>query len=287
MSFHKIIWATDGSNDSLQALALAEKLSIKYKAALKGLSVLPIYYSVVDNFTQKEKDSFLEWMDNTLANKERESMKNIAKHLEGKGIKFEFDVVKGVPHEEIIEYAERENADLISLGRGRILERFVLGGTALKVIRGTRIPVLTALDAETKGEFKKILVPISVMHGLSGNFEYALRLAEGFGADVQVLNVVQLGNLSVPLEIQEQLKSFALRDLVETIGATRISENIELQTIASGSGWRGIIEFAEKNDIDLIVLMTYGGTKIREEFIGSTTEKVIQEAPCPVITLSP
>ena len=287
MSLDKIIWATDGSNDSLQALALAEKLSIKYNSALMGLSVLPIYYSVVDNFTQKEKDSFLEWMDNTLANKERESMESLAKKLEGKAIKFGFDVVKGIPHEEIIEFAKRENADLISLGRGRILERFVLGGTALKVIRGTRIPVLTASETKANAEFKKILAPIAVMHGLSGNYEYALRMAEDFGAELHVLNVVELGNLKVPLEIQEQLKGFALRDLVETIGATKIPENTELHTIASGSGWRGIIEFAEKNDIDLIVVMTYGGTKVREEFIGSTTEKVIQEAPCPVITLSP
>jgi len=287
MSIDKIIWATDGSNDSLQALALAEKLSVQYRSALMGLSVLPIYYSIVDHFTKKEKDSFLEWMDNTLAKKERESMNSMAKQLEGKGIKFGFDVVKGIPHEEIIEHAERENADLITLGRGRILERFVLGGTALKVIRGTRIPVLTAIEWKTKGEFKKILVPIAVLHGLSGNFEYALGMAEVFGGEVHVLNVVELGNLKVPLEIQEQLKGFALRDLVETIGAVRISENTVLQTISSGSGWRGIVEYAEKNDIDLIVMMTYGGTKVRDKFIGSTTEKVIQEAPCPVITLSP
>lgn len=287
MSLDKIIWATDGSNDSLEALALSEKLSLNYGAALMGLSVLPIYYSVVNNFTQKEKDSFLEWMDSTLANKERDSMKGLAKQLEGKGIKFGFDVVKGIPHKEIIEYTEREKADLISLGRGRILERFVLGGTALKVIRGTRIPVLTASETKSNVEFKKILAPIAVMHGLSGNYEYAFRMAENFGGELHVLNVVELGNLKVPLEIQEQLKGFALRDLVETIGVTKISENTELHTITSGSGWRGIIEFAEKNDIDLIVVMTYGGTKIREEFIGSTTEKVIQEAPCPVITLNP
>jgi len=287
MSIDTIIWATDGSNDSLQALALAEKLSTQYHSVLTGLSVLPIYYSVVDNFTKKEKDSFLEWVDKALANKERETMSRMVKQLEGKDIKFGFDVVKGIPHEEIIEYAERKNADLICLGRGRILERFVLGGTALKVIRGTRIPVLTTVEGKTKGEFKKILVPIAVLRGLSGNFDYACQMAEDFDGEVYVLNVVELGNLKVPLEIQEQLKGFALRDLVETIGAVRISENTQLHTIASGSGWRGIIEFAEKHGIDLIVIMTYGGTKVREEFVGSTTEKIIQEAPCPVITLSP
>ena len=287
MAIYKIVWATDGSKDSLQALELSKELAVKNNLAINGLSVIPLYYSVVNNFPPEEKDKFLEWMDNTLEAKELESMNSISKKLEQKGIKFVFDVVKGIPHEEIIKYAEKENADVISLGRGRIQERFVLGGTALKVIRGTRIPVLTATEDKPSAKIKKILAPIAVMHGLSGNFDYALQMAEIFGADVHVLNVVELGNLKVPLEIQEQLKSFALRDLVETIGSARIAENIELETIASGSGWRGIVEYSEKNDIDLIVIMTYGGTKVREEFIGSTAEKVIQEAPCPVITLSP
>lgn len=287
MAIHKIIWATDGSRDSLHALALAEMLAAKYNSALLGLSVIPLYYSVVDKFPAQEKDRFLEWMDKTLAAKEHESMKSLVKELEAKGIKFGFDVVKGIPHEEIIKYADTEKADFIALGRGRIADRFILGGTALKVIRGTGIPVLTAREGKTYEEFEKILVPIAISHGLSGNFDYALRMAEVFGGGVHVLNVVELGNLKVPLEIQEQLKGFALRDLVETIGATRISENTELHTQASGSGWRGIVEFSVTNDIDLVVMMTYGGRKVREEFIGSTTAKVIQESPCPVITLSP
>ena len=112
-------------------------------------------------------------------------------------------------------------------------------------------------------------------------------MSGAFGGEVHILNVVELGNLNVPLEIQEQLKGFALRDLVETIGAVKIPDNTELHTIASGSGWRGIVDYAQKNDIDLIVMMTYGGTTVRDEFIGSTAERVVQEAPCPVLTLSP
>jgi len=284
---NKIVWATDGSNDSFQALALAEKFSAKYSAALLGVSVIPLYYSVVNKFPAKEKDKFLEWMDKTLADKEHDSMKSMAAKLEDKGINFEFEVLKGIPHEEIILYAERENANLIALGRGRIADRFILGGTALRVIRGTRIPVLTAREGRTNGKLKKILVPIAISHGLSGNFDYALKLSEGFHAELHLLNVVELGNVQVPLEIEEQLKSFAMKDLVETIGHSRIYENIELRTIASGSGWRGIVEYVEKYDIDLVVMMTYGGATVRQEFIGSTTAKVVQESPCPVITLTP
>lgn len=287
MSLHKIIWATDGSKDSLETLDLAVSLAEKGQISITGLSVIPLYYSVIDKFPHDERDRFLEWMDDTLASKKLESMEDIKNDLKSKGIKFDFEVLKGVPHEEIIKYAEKENADLITLGRGRIMERFVLGGTALKVIRGTRTPVLTAAEGKTGRGIKKILVPIAVLHGLSGNYDYAVQMAKTYGGKVHVLNVVELGNLKVPLEIQEQLKGFALRDLNEVIGSVKIPENVELVTISSGSGWRGIVEYAQANDIDLIVMMTYGGTTVRNEFIGSTAEKVIQEAPCPVLTLSP
>ena len=198
MSIHKIIWATDGSKDSLKALELAESIASEYNASLTGLSVIPLYYTVVNNFPPEEKDKFLEWMDNTLASKKRESMEGIKKEFQNKGIKFDFEVLKGIPHEEIINYAEKENADLITMGRGRILERFVLGGTALKVIRGTRRPILTAAEGKTGGGFKKILAPVAVLHGLSGNFDYALQMAGAYGGKVHVLNVVELGNLKVP-----------------------------------------------------------------------------------------
>jgi hypothetical protein len=51
---------------------------------------------------------------------------------------------------------------------------------------------------------------------------------------------------------------------------------------------KGIIDYASDKDIDLIFMNTYGGEEFRrEEFIGSVAERVIQEAPCPVITVKP
>ena len=60
-----------------------------------------------------------------------------------------------------------------------------------------------------------------------------------------------------------------------------------MHTVTAPNGWRGIIDFAVKNKTDMIVMMSYGGGKFKKEFIGSVSEKVIQESPCPVITLTP
>jgi len=83
------------------------------------------------------------------------------------------------------------------------------------------------------------------------------------------------------------MKGFCFRELNENVGKVKIGENIDVAVEASKNAWSGIIKFVNSKDIDLIVMMTYGGGKLKEEFIGSVTQKVIQEAPCPVLTITP
>jgi nucleotide-binding universal stress UspA family protein len=104
---------------------------------------------------------------------------------------------------------------------------------------------------------------------------------------VHVLNVVETGYQKYPPELAEQLRGFALRELKETVGATRLKEDLVINTVIAPNGWRGIVDFAFEKKADLIVIMTYGGGKFKKEFIGSVAEKVIQEAHCPVITMTP
>jgi len=47
----------------------------------------------------------------------------------------------------------------------------------------------------------------------------------------------------------------------------------------------GIVDYAQKYDIDLIVIGRHGLTGIEDVLPGSTTERVIRTAPCPVLTI--
>ena len=107
------------------------------------------------------------------------------------------------------------------------------------------------------------------------------------GARIYVLNVVETGEHEFPPEIVDQMKGFCFRELSENIGKAKIAENVDVSVEVAKNAWRGIVKFVSSNDIDLIVMMTYGGGKLREEFIGSVTQKVIQEARCPVLTITP
>jgi nucleotide-binding universal stress UspA family protein len=124
-------------------------------------------------------------------------------------------------------------------------------------------------------------------HGLSKDFKYAVRLSKEFGAIIHLLNIIEVGEFDFPLEIVEQLKGFSLREIEENIGKVKMEERLETHIEVAKNAWRGIVKFAGGKNIDLIVMMTYGGRKHKGDFIGSVAEKVIQESPCPVITMSP
>jgi nucleotide-binding universal stress UspA family protein len=48
-----------------------------------------------------------------------------------------------------------------------------------------------------------------------------------------------------------------------------------------------IADYASRNGIDLVVINTHGRKGIKRFILGSVTEKVIQESPCPVLVLRP
>ena len=287
MKINKIVWGADGTADSAQALKIAEALSLKFKSSIAGISVIPDYYNVMNLFPPAEKARFRDWVDLNLISGRRESMEKIRRGFSKKGTSFEYDIMKGIPSKAITNFAVKQDADLIALGRGRSLEKTILGGTALKVLRMSRIPVLTARGDRFRGSIKRIVVPVDLSHGLGRSFDYATGLAAAFGASVHVLNVVETGYQKYPPELAEQLRGFAQRELKETVGSARLKDDLSINTIIAPNGWRGIVDFASGKKADLIVIMTYGGGRFKKEFIGSVSEKVIQESHCPVITMTP
>lgn len=284
---HKILWATDGSNDSSEALRYVELLAVKYKAGVIGLSVVPDYRGVIEGFPVEEKYRFVRWMEGSVKEKGKKRLEEIEKDFSAKGLSFKKELVDGIPYKEILRVASENKVNLIAMGKGREAERSILGGTALKVLRESKIPVLTAREDSGRSGIKSILVPTDQSRGVYRDFKYAVELSNMFGARIHILNVVETGEQRFPPEILDQMKGFCFRELKENIGKVKIGENIDVSVETSKNAWSGIINFVDAKDIDLVVMMTYGGGKFKQEFIGSVTQKVIQEVHCPVLTITP
>jgi nucleotide-binding universal stress UspA family protein len=144
--------------------------------------------------------------------------------------------------------------------------------------------------------FSKILFPTDFSGYSNRAFEYVLAWAEEFGAGIHMLHVVTVHNfdpfnpdLGFPeAGIDENLHESADRqmDEIASAAADRAPE-VTRETKTGFSPWTEIIDTAESQGADLIVMATHGRRGIEKLFLGSTAEKVLQHAPCPVLLLRP
>ena len=138
---------------------------------------------------------------------------------------------------------------------------------------------------------KKILVPTDFSESSDRAYNYALRFAQQFHAELHVIYVLEpvlsqqfTGLPEAPTfsgdEIvfaEEKLRVWA--DSVEAMGVTA---NIVLR---NGPPAHEIVEAAKDLDADLIIIATHGYTGWKHFCIGSTAERVVRAAPCPVLVV--
>ena len=141
-------------------------------------------------------------------------------------------------------------------------------------------------------QLKKILVPIDFSPASTRAFSYALRFAEEFDAELTLLYVLvpapSRSFAAIPGEraFSKSELSGTEKNLRALIASTR---NGSVQRIRStmriGVPSHEIVEMAKDAHIDLIVIATHGYTGWKHFCIGSTAERVVRGAPCPVLVV--
>jgi universal stress protein A len=137
---------------------------------------------------------------------------------------------------------------------------------------------------------KRILVPVDFSDASSNAVEYARRVGELTKADLIFMNVIEPDGPtaleSLPPVCSEELKANAeenLRAVVQT--ARGFGMGGAKSIIRSGMPTHEIVEAAKELDVDLIVIATHGDTGWKHLCIGSTAERVVRAAPCPVFVV--
>ena len=137
---------------------------------------------------------------------------------------------------------------------------------------------------------KKILVPVDFSVASKNAFRHALRFAEDFGSDLTVLYVLA----PAPAFARSPAgPGFAERDLLSAEKNLRAlitsAQNRGIEqagfSVRIGVPSHEIVEFAKDADADLIVIATHGYTGWKHFCIGSTAERVVRAAPCPVLVV--
>ncbi|SRR6266511_5332319 len=208
-------------------------------------------------------------------------------------------VVEGSPVREILRQAEDRRTDLLVMGtHGRSgFEALFLGSVTEKVLRSTHVPVLTVPPAVERVEsvvYRTILCPIEFSDPSTRALEYALTLAEETGARLILLHVVeqlvdtpQAGELS-PFSLEQyrqHLEEDARVRLRSAIPADARVWCTPEERVQSGKAYRVILDLAQQEKVEIIVMGVHGKGALNRRLFGSTTHHVIREARCPVLTL--
>ena len=140
---------------------------------------------------------------------------------------------------------------------------------------------------------KKILVPIDFSNYSQNLLNYSNSFAKIFGAKIFLIHVVEpiiypvdfsMGQIDFPATDSDIAKK--AKEELQNLANTSIDENTETEVIIkSGKPFVEINETARELDIDLIIIATHGHTGVEHLLFGSTAEKVVRKAPCPVLTL--
>ena len=289
----RVVFATDFSEASLQAFPHAVELS---KRAGASLTVLYVHLPFTDDpYNEAACADIASHMEGFVASEFAGLWKKVPE-----GFELRLEEVRNISAAAgVLEYLEDVKTEIVVLGthgHSRIAH-FFLGGVTEKVVRYSPIPVLTVGPAREgyrdNSLYKRILVPYDFSKYSNAAVEKGLRLARLYGARMWILYVIEQVAFPGLMEswrkhvekevpaLQEEMR----RTLNTQVGLDKIKDvDIQVQVVqGDGKAHRKICSFVEETEIDLVVMGTYGLSGVEKVLLGSTTERVIRLASCPVM----
>jgi len=141
--------------------------------------------------------------------------------------------------------------------------------------------------------FQTIVVTTDLSETSALAFEPAIDLAKCFGSRLVVVHVVedQLPAYmdeftAVPIDTILETQSRRARESLDRFLDERLPEGVDAErVIVHGVAHIEIVRVAEERSADLVVMATHGRGFVSHALFGSTTERVVRKAPCPVLTI--
>ncbi|HEY9175486.1 MAG TPA: universal stress protein [Verrucomicrobiae bacterium] len=295
----KILATTDLSNESIVGVRYAAALAEKVGAAVALLHVVelppPPPMPGMRAATYSLRDS-------KITKYARARLKTLAKRESRRDLDLTPILRSGNSFYGIIAAARERTADLIVIathgytGANRVL----LGSTTERVVRHAPCPVLTVPARITRGRackmpplnLKRILVPIDFSKTSKTAFPWAASVAAESNAELILLHVVEtfpidylLGHGLMNETITPLIKERE-SDLKWMANSLSKSTGLKVSAVVrAGKPFKEICSAARKLGADLITLTTRGHTGLKRVWIGSTAERVVRHASCPVLAV--
>ncbi|MFD1514329.1 universal stress protein [Halomarina rubra] len=199
----------------------------------------------------------------------------------------------GDVHDHIVSYATDHDIGCIVMGTaGRTgLRRFILGSVTEQTLRASPVPVFTVHeDTSIDDWFGSVLVPLDGSEDAEMALDHAIELSLTTGAELSVVHVVDIGVVWGDVDVGMVLDALAQTghriidqavDRAESAGVSSVDG-----LVLEGTPYRGILDCADDQHVDAIVMGTHGRTGLDRYLLGSVAERVVRLSTVPVLTLN-
>lgn len=299
---HHVVAATDFSEPAAAGVAWARDLAREHGATLHLVHAAFLFDASLagDPATPATVQAPPDDLVAAVLDAARERLDPLVKEIASDGIEVRGHVDTGVPSAVVLEVADQVKADLVVVATQGLggFRRLLLGSTAERVIRHAVPPVLCVheTDGRTARPIRHVLVPTDFSRDARLAVETAIRVGRlGDGAKVHLLHVFDLPpeyNLyrtpsvsdlyrrneeSARAEMEEQITAVA-REIGD--GAVEVTTEV-----AEGHPAEVIVDRAAELGVDLVAMGTHGRSGLQRFVLGSVARRVVQHAPCPVLTV--
>jgi nucleotide-binding universal stress UspA family protein len=198
------------------------------------------------------------------------------------GLEVETLNLKGDVYELTDKKAEELKCSLIVIGLdSHVRFRSFMGGSNVtKFIKNAPCPVITIRSADNRDGCRNIIMPFDLSPESREKVSIAVQLAHFYNGDIRIVSVFHPNDDKYENKLLPYLQQ--VKKFIKEKGINCTNKSIPTTKPAEA-----IVEYANKNDGDLIVQMNQKDLSIGDMFSGTVGEKIVEISNLPVITIPP
>jgi nucleotide-binding universal stress UspA family protein len=187
----------------------------------------------------------------------------------------------GNVYEEIIKVADVINPLFIVIGlTSKITLGKIIGQNAFKMVRESKHPVITIRGKHHRDGCKTILLPLDLTKETREKVSKAIELAKIFNSTIRIISILTAKNeetenrlISYSNQVWKFIKEQGIRCSIKTLRGKDPADMI--------------LAYAHEVEADLIFIMSKAELSVKEFFIGTVAQRLINESDIPVVSIRP
>jgi nucleotide-binding universal stress UspA family protein len=197
------------------------------------------------------------------------------------GVPVEIMIENGNVFKKILDVSKKTNPLFIVMGfTSNLGFDKIVGYNTFRLVRESNFPIMTIRGKQHNNGCKNILLPLDLTKETREKVGKAIQIAKMFGSTIKVLSVFS----SKQRRLENKLISYShqVRNFIKEKGIPCTIKTIEGDNICGV-----VLNYAAKNDVDLIMIMTKEELSLKEIFIGTTAQKLLNLSTIPVMSIRP